>query len=112
MNFKHILVLCTCPDDAVAAGIAAALVDERLAACVNRVTGVRSTYLWQAERQDEPEVLLLIKAAGARYQALELRLRALHPYQVPEIIVLPIVGGSASYLAWLTAQSGATVGTT
>ncbi len=107
MNFEHILVICSCPDVAVASRIAAALVDEGLAACVNRVAAVRSTYAWEGHRQDEPEVLLLVKTLAQRYPELELRLKAMHPYEVPEIIALPIVGGSGSYLAWLATSARA-----
>jgi periplasmic divalent cation tolerance protein len=107
MNSQHILVLCGCPNEAVAAHIAATLVQERLAACVNRIAAVRSTYAWNDRLQDEPEVLLFIKTSGSRYAEVELRLRALHPYEVPEIIALPIIGGSGNYLAWLAAVSGA-----
>ena len=105
MNFEHILVLCSCPDPAVAERIAAALVDEGLAACVNRVGDVRSTYVWEGRRVDEPEVLLFVKTVARRYREVELRLKALHPYEVPEIIALPIVAGSASYLAWMAAAT-------
>jgi periplasmic divalent cation tolerance protein len=103
MNFDLIVVLCSCPDEAVAAQLARVLVEERLAACVSRLPGLRSTYAWEGALRDEPEVLLLIKAPQERYQALEMRIKTLHPYEVPEIIALPIVAGSASYLSWLTA---------
>jgi periplasmic divalent cation tolerance protein len=107
MNSEYILVLCGCPDEAVAARIAASLVEERLAACVSRIPGLHSTYEWQGERREDVEVLLLVKTAAARYAELELRLRALHPYELPEIIALPIVRGSEPYLAWLGAGSRA-----
>jgi len=106
MNFQYLIVLCSCPDESVAASIAAALVGEGLAACVNRLGAVRSTYAWEGEVRDDPEVLLLIKTRHARYPELELRLRALHPYALPEIIALPVVEGSEAYLAWLGAASG------
>jgi periplasmic divalent cation tolerance protein len=95
-----LVVLCTCPNEDTAKTIAEALVTEHLAACVNRMPGVRSTYRWQGRVEDEPEVLLLIKTVGRRFDALELRLKALHPYEVPEIIALPVVAGSAQYLSW------------
>jgi periplasmic divalent cation tolerance protein len=114
MNFKYIIVLCACPSESVAIEIAALLVDERLAACVNRVSGVRSTYLWEGELRDDAEVLLIVKTSLERYPELELRLKALHPYEVPEIIAVPIVAGAAGYLAWLGAgcdvDSGAATG--
>lgn len=107
MTHQHILVMCTCPDEAVAERIARALVDERLAACVNRMSNLRSTYRWEGRIEDEPEVLLLVKTSGSRYPALELRIKTLHPYEVPEIIALPIIAGSPAYLAWLTRGSAA-----
>jgi periplasmic divalent cation tolerance protein len=106
MISQHILVFCSCPDAGVAESLAQTLVRERLAACVNRISALRSTYEWEGKVQDEPEVLLLIKTTGARYEALELRIKALHPYEVPEIIAVPIVAGSGSYLAWLARGSG------
>ena len=78
-----------------------------LAACVNRIGAVHSTYRWQGAIHDEPEVLLVIKTLSIRYSELEMRLKSLHPYDVPEIIALPVTRGSAEYLAWL----GGAVGT-
>ncbi len=101
MSSDAILVLTTCPDEATAARIAADLVEAGLAGCVNRVPGVRSTYRWEGRLQDEPEVLLIIKTLATRYQTLEMRLKSLHPYQVPEIIAVPVVSGSSDYLSWL-----------
>jgi len=103
MNPEHIVVLSTCPDEAVAARIARTLVEERLAACVNRLAAVRSTYSWQGAIQDDAEVLLVIKTRREHFDALAERLAGLHPYEVPEIVALPVVAGSAPYLAWLTA---------
>lgn len=97
-------MLVTAPDEATAAALARALVTERLAACVNRLPGVRSTYRWQGELHDEAEVLLIAKTTAAGYPALERRIRELHPYEVPEIVALSIEHGSAPYLAWLAAQ--------
>nr|PZN81111.1 MAG: divalent-cation tolerance protein CutA [Pseudomonadota bacterium] len=105
MDIQYLLVLSTCPDETVASRIARQLVEEKLAACVNRLTPVRSTYSWKGRIEDEPEVLLIIKTTAARYGELELRLKALHPYEVPEIIALPIVRGSGSYLEWLAAET-------
>ena len=103
-----LIVLCSCPDEASAQRISLALVSERLAACVNRLSNVRSVYRWEGALQDEPEVLLIVKTTSARYQALEMRLKALHPYEVPEIIALPLSGGAPAYLAWLTAETALT----
>jgi periplasmic divalent cation tolerance protein len=76
-------------------------VSEGLAACVNRVAGVRSTYRWQGRLCDDAEVLLVIKTPAERIATLCARLEALHPYDVPEVIALPIVAGAERYLAWL-----------
>jgi periplasmic divalent cation tolerance protein len=102
---EALVVLCACPDEGVADGIARELVSARLAGCVNRLPGVRSIYRWKGTLQDEPEVLLVIKTLRSRYQELEMRLKALHPYEVPEIIALPVLAGAASYLAWLAAET-------
>jgi periplasmic divalent cation tolerance protein len=101
-----IVVLTTCPDDAAAARIGRDLVESGLAACVSRVGPVHSTYRWQGAVQDEPEVLLVIKTLSNRYPELEMRLKSLHPYEVPEIIALPVTAGSADYLAWLRGAVG------
>jgi periplasmic divalent cation tolerance protein len=111
MTFKHIVVLCSCPDGAVAARISTALVEAGLAACVTRTAAVRSTYSWQGTTCDEAEVLLTIKTLGERFEALEARIRALHPYELPEIIALPVVAGSAGYLDWVTQGSSGQAGT-
>ena len=97
------MVLTTCPDDTVATRLARDLVEAGLAACVSRVGPVHSTFRWQGAIQDEPEVLLVIKTVSTRYPELEMRLKSLHPYDVPEIIALPLIRGSAEYLAWLGA---------
>jgi periplasmic divalent cation tolerance protein len=103
---EPLVVLTTCPDAAVAARIARELVESGLAACVNRVGAVHSTYRWRGAVQDEPEVLLVIKTLTTRYSELEMRLKSLHPYEVPEIIALPVTRGSAEYLAWLGGAVG------
>lgn len=107
MAEKHILVLCTCPEDVVAARIANALVEERLAACVNRLSRMTSTYRWEGKVQSETEALLLIKTTQRLLEPLGQRIRELHPYELPEVIALPIEGGSERYLTWLS-QSVAT----
>lgn len=105
MNRQHIIVFCSCPDEAVASRIAAALVGERLAACVTRTAAMRSTYSWQGAVCDAPEVLLTIKTQASRYPELEARIRALHPYELPEIMAVPVVAGSTGYLDWVTRES-------
>lgn len=102
---EHIVVLTTCPDEATAARIATELIDSRLAACVTRQP-VHSTYRWQGRIENEPEVLLVIKTLNSRFPDLEIRLKSLHPYEVPEIIALPIAAGSNAYLSWLSAEVG------
>ena len=91
-----IVVLCTCPDDVVAERIASALVEERLAACVNRIPGIVSTYRWQGAVHSDREILLLIKTTREHFEALRERIVALHPYDVPEVIALTIDRGSAA----------------
>jgi periplasmic divalent cation tolerance protein len=99
------VALSTAPDEDVAARIARALVDERLAACANLVPSVRSIYRWQGAVEDAREVLLVIKTRADRVDALAERLRALHPYDVPELVVLPVAGGLAPYLDWVRAEA-------
>ena len=96
-----LLVMVTAPDEAAAAAIGRALVEERLAACVNLIGPIRSIYRWEDAVADEGEYLLLIKTRASLYTALEARVRALHSYQVAEVIALPISRGSAPYLQWL-----------
>ncbi len=95
------VVLCTCPDERSATGIATALLAENLAACVNCVPGIRSLYQWQGQIREDAEVLLIIKTTAARFAALQALVQARHPYEVPEIIALPIAAGSDHYLDWL-----------
>lgn len=104
MGMNVIIALTTCPDEAVAARIATALVSERLAGCVNRIPGIRSTYIWDGRLKDEPEILLIMKTTMDRVAALERRLRELHPYELPELVVTPPLGGNESYLDWIRRQ--------
>ena len=93
--------LCTCPDAATAARIASALVDDRLAACVNVLPGVESIYRWQGRVERASEVLLLIKSTRERLPALTARVVELHPYELPELVAVDIAGGLPGYLAWI-----------
>jgi len=102
-----LVVLCTCPDEATATGIATALLAAELAACVNCVAGIRSMYRWGGQIRDDTEVLLVIKTRAARYASLEALLRAEHPYELPEIIALPVVAGAQDYLNWIGQATGA-----
>lgn len=97
-------MLCTCPPEA-ADQLATALVEEQLAACVNVLPGIQSVYRWQGALERSAETLLLAKTTSDRYPALETRLRALHPYDLPEIIALPVERGLPGYLAWVSEQS-------
>lgn len=102
MQENHIVTLCTVPDRESGTRIARALVEDHLAACVNLVPGLTSIYGWQGAVQEEPECLLVIKTTAARFEALAERLRALHPYEVPEIIALAVTQGLPAYLNWIT----------
>ena len=96
-----LVVFCTCPDAATAARLAKTLVDERLAACVNAIGGVASTYRWNDEVHVDDEVLLVIKTTADRFDAMQSRLVALHPYDVPEFVVLDIERIEGPYRQWL-----------
>ncbi|WP_298139642.1 divalent-cation tolerance protein CutA [Acidiferrobacter sp.] len=100
MPHEALIILCTCPP-ADAARIAGALVNERLAACVNTLAGAQSVYRWHEQVETATETLLIIKTTTDHYDALERRLRALHPYEVPEIVAIPICRGHPPYLQWL-----------
>lgn len=100
-----LLCLSTCPDAESAARIARILVEERLAACVNRLAGLRSTYRWRGAVLEETEVLLVIKTTRARFDALRGRLLELHPYEVPELVALEIGAGHGAYLDWIAAET-------
>lgn len=97
----NLLILTNCPDETVANTIALAVVEEGLAACVNLLPRVQSIYRWQGVVESASEVPLLIKASAANYPALEQRIAELHPYELPEIIALPITRGLPAYLNWL-----------
>ena len=84
-----------------ASDLAAALVREKLAACVNRIPGVESTYTWEGRIERDTEDLLIVKTRADRFGRLKERVQALHAYDVPEIIAVPIVEGSESYLEWI-----------
>jgi periplasmic divalent cation tolerance protein len=101
-----VVALSTLPP-AQAESIAETLVGERLAACVNLVAPVRSIYRWDGAIQKDAEILAVIKTTAARVDALIARLREIHPYQVPELIVLPIERGLPAYLDWVRAETAA-----
>ena len=97
----HLLVYCTCPDHEVAVQLANSLVDEALAACINIVPGLTSIYHWQGKRETGSEELLMIKTTQEQYPALQARIEGLHPYELPEVIAVPIQAGLPAYLQWL-----------
>ena len=97
----YLLTITTCPDQACAEDLANHLVREHLAACVNIVPGVRSIYEWQGQVTADQEFLLLIKTQANRFDQLEQAIKGRHPYQVPEIVAIPVVRGSNDYLAWI-----------
>jgi periplasmic divalent cation tolerance protein len=96
-----IVALVTCGSEEEALKIANALVESRLAACVNLIAPIRSIYRWEGKIWDEKEWLLIIKTQRNRFEALEKKVKSLHSYSVPEIISLPITEGSSAYLNWL-----------
>jgi periplasmic divalent cation tolerance protein len=96
-----VVVLVTCPSKKVGEKLAHALVQERLAACVNIFPGLTSFFHWEGKICRDAEALLVIKTRRTRLPALTRRVKALHPYSVPEVIALPLVGGSTSYLSWV-----------
>jgi len=95
------VVFVTCGSEEEALKIARSLVEERLAACVNILSPVRSLYRWEEKIWDEKEWLLIIKTQKRRFEDLEKKVKSLHSYSVPEIIRLPIVEGNPAYLKWL-----------
>ena len=96
-----LLVYCTCPDEASAQLVASTLVDEGLAACVNILPGIQSVYRWEGKRERAQEHLLIIKTLRSAYRQLESTIVQRHPYELPEIIAVPITQGLAGYLAWI-----------
>lgn len=99
------VVFCTCPDEQVAEKLASRLLEQRLAACVNIIPEIRSIYRWNGEINRDAEVLMVIKTAVAAYEALENCLREHHPYDVPEVVALPLKAGLPEYLAWVAEET-------
>ena len=100
-----LLVLTNLPDRAAAERIADTLIGQQLAACVNILAPCRSVYRWKGEVQHDEEHPVLIKTTAERYPALEQALRAAHPYELPEIIAVPIERGLPAYLAWVAGET-------
>jgi len=97
----EIVVFITASDEEEASKIARALVEERLAGCVNIIKDIRSIYSWQGKIEDEKEVFMVVKTQKSLFDSLMKRAKELHSYTVPEIIALPIIQGSEDYLKWL-----------
>lgn len=95
------LVLTTLPSAEAAAELAKAVVGEKLAACANLLPAVRSIYRWQGRVQDESEVLVLFKTRQEHFERLKARLLELHPYEIPEVLAVPVEQGYQAYLDWL-----------
>jgi periplasmic divalent cation tolerance protein len=100
------VVLTTIAARENARALARTLVDERLAACVNILPQMTSVYRWKDAIEEEPEHQVVIKTASDRLPALEARLRQLHPYELPEFLVLSVAGGAETYLTWVTESAG------
>jgi periplasmic divalent cation tolerance protein len=106
MRLEIRVALVTAPSPTVGADLCRALVEERLAACGNVVPGVRSIYRWEGQVVDEAEVLLVLKTVREKVPELIARTRELHPYKVPEILVLDVEAGNMPYLEWVTRETG------
>jgi periplasmic divalent cation tolerance protein len=102
---QALLIFTNLPDEASAQALATALVSDRLAACVNIFAPCRSTYRWQGVIENAQEVPVLIKTSATRYAALEAAIRAHHPYELPEIIAVPVAHGLPDYLSWVAAET-------
>lgn len=101
-----LLVFTTLPNADAALELARNLVQERLAACANIMPAIRSIYKWQGKIQDENEVLVLLKTKHDQFERLKSRILELHPYEVPEVLAIPVEQGYGAYLEWLTRETG------
>lgn len=98
---SFIIIYCTCPDSNAAEILAKKLLEEKLIACANLLSGLESHYWWEGKIQKDREVLLILKTRQSLFKAIEIMIQQNHPYQVPEIIALPILQGNVSYLSWI-----------
>lgn len=105
MSKEAVLVLTNLPDRETAERLACGLVESRAAACVNLLAGCRSIYHWQGRTESADEVPVLIKTTADRYAEVERLIRAHHPYELPEIIQVPIAGGLPAYLDWINQET-------
>ena len=101
---EAIVILCTAPDEATAQELAARVLGEKLAACATLLPGATSLYYWEGKLQQEYEVQMLFKSDRQHQQALLTYLKQHHPYQTPELLVLPVMAGDKDYLSWLNAS--------
>ena len=111
MEPRICLILTTVPNRETAERIAHVLVESRLAACVHIVPGLRSIYRWQGTVETADEVQLVIKTSAARYRVIEETIRCHHPYELPEILVVPVADGLPAYLRWVADSSQGQEGT-
>jgi periplasmic divalent cation tolerance protein len=105
-----LLVFTNAPDRTVAMRIAQALVDERLAACVNVLGDCTSVYRWEGAVETAQELPIIIKTRSARYDEVEAAIRRLHPYELPEIVAVPVVHGLRDYLDWVSGETAIPIG--
>ena len=98
---QHIIAMNTCPDEAVASQLATKLVENGLAACINILPAIKSVYRWQGKIEQDNEVLLIIKTRKDTFSQLEELIRANHPYELPEVVAVPIDTGLTEYLNWI-----------
>lgn len=103
-NTASVVVLCTAPDEATAQDLAAKVLAEKLAACAPLIPGATSLYYWEGKLEQEYEVQMILKTDNAHQQALLECLKSHHPYQTPELLVLPVIHGDTDYLSWLNAS--------
>jgi periplasmic divalent cation tolerance protein len=107
---ETLLVFTNLPDREAALKLGRELVERRLAACVNVLGGCTSVYRWKGEVEEAAEVPVLVKTRNARYEELEAAIRELHPYELPEIVAVPIVRGLADYVDWIAEETAIRIG--
>ncbi len=100
-----IVVLCTCPDQTSADLLCEQLLNQRLAACINQLPGITSVYRWQGKVERATEIQLIIKSRQSRFAELQACIQANHPYEVPELLALPVSAGLPAYLDWLNGET-------
>jgi periplasmic divalent cation tolerance protein len=98
---EYLVILNTCPDKESATKVANSLIERQLAACVNILPGLTSVYPWKGQIETGEEVLLIIKSTRSAYEAVETAIRETHPYELPEVVAVPIVAGLQAYLSWI-----------